>query len=125
VTLAEEATTQPLSQEQNEERLDTNEENRLPAPNFHALFFKTMFLVAGLLVATAAALYLLKKAQARFFNIKGEADILIIERRSLSPKTQIFLLSVKGKEIIVVESAHQISMHSVQMIKGLQDREIV
>lgn len=88
------------------------EEREHATPNFHALFFKTMLLVGGLLAATTAGLYLLKRTQARFFQAKGEADIQILERRSLSPKTQVFLLSIKGKELVVVESAHQIHMHS-------------
>ena len=73
-----------------------------------------MFLVGGLLLVTAGGLYLLKKTQARFSNIKGQEDIQILERRTLSPKTQLFLLSVKGKDTLIVESAHQITIHQIQ-----------
>ena len=110
---------------QTQEQKDLMEENHVTTPNFHALFFKTMFLVGGILIAATAGLYLLKKAQNRFINGKGEADILLLERHSLSPKTQVFLLSVKGKEMIVVESAHQISVSLTTITKELDDKEII
>lgn len=111
-TLAEEGITAPPSQEQwIEAEQSTAEETKPAVPNFQSLFIKTMFLVGGLLIAATAGLYLLKKAQSRFFHIKGEADILLLERRALSPKTHVFLLSIKGKEMIVVESAHQVHTH--------------
>ena len=110
----EENAYQPPHQEQlNETSSESMEEAGAISPNFKALFFKSMFLVGGLLIAATCGLYLLKRAQARFFNMKGEAEILIVERHTLTPKTQVFLLSVKGKDMMVVESAHQISIQPV------------
>ena len=123
--LAEEKSTTPPSPEQwIETDRSASEETKVPVPNFKSLFIKTMFLVGGLLIAATAGLYLLKKAQNRFFHIKGEADILLLERRALSPKTHVFLLSVKGKELIVVESAHQVHVHSLPLHNEAQTERV-
>ena len=82
-------------------------------PSFQALFVKTMVLVFFLLALATAGLFLLKKVQFRGLKSQGQPEIALIEKRSLSPKTTLFLLSIKGKDWVVIESANQVQFKSI------------
>lgn len=92
---------------------EKKEDQKPLAPSFQALFAKTMILVFFLLALATGGLILLKKTQSRFFKPQNQGDIAILEKRSLSPKTQLFLLTVKGKDLILVESAHTVTITPV------------
>lgn len=96
---------------------DKKESDNTPAPSFQALFAKTMVLVFFLLALATGGLILLKKTQNRFFKNQPETNIAILEKRALSQKTQLFLVSIKGEEFLLIESAHSTSLTPISSTK--------
>lgn len=97
--------------------IDKKESENTPAPSFQALFAKTMVLVFFLLALATGGLILLKKTQNRFFKNQPETNIAILEKRALSQKTQLFLVSIKGEEFLLIESAHSTSLTPISSTK--------
>jgi flagellar biogenesis protein FliO len=62
----------------------------------------------GLLALVVIGLFLLNRWIKRGRNpLRGkEASLQVLERRQLSAKTTIYLVSVRGKGLVVAESSH-------------------
>ncbi len=77
----------------------------LLGPLLQTLLFIFLF-VAFLLTAT----YLIRRiGRARWNKESQTSDIQILERRSLSPKSALYLIEVKGKQILIGETAETVS----------------
>lgn len=62
----------------------------------------TLGLVIGLILI--AAWFLKRFANARLEQVNNTSAIKVTERRSLSPKTVLYLLELEGKAILIAES---------------------
>jgi len=77
----------------------------LVGPLLQTLLFLGLF-VAFLLTAT----YVIRRiGQVKWNKESTTSDIQIIERRVLSPKSALYLIEVKGKQILVGETAENLS----------------
>jgi|GEM_PF-3416426 len=77
----------------------------LLGPLLQTLLFVFLF-AAFLLTAT----YLIRRlGRAKWNKESLSADIQILERRSLSPKSALYLVEVKGKQILIGETAENLS----------------
>ena len=67
-----------------------------------------MLLTLGMIVGMIFVItwFLKKMLNTRIQQLNTSSDIKILERRSLTPKTAIYLLDVKGKGIIIGESTN-------------------
>lgn len=71
-------------------------------------FVKMLIALAALFVIVIFVIWLLKSfARGRFSRVASR-HIEIIERRSLSPKSVLFLIEVDGARILVAESQHEV-----------------
>jgi flagellar biogenesis protein FliO len=74
-----------------------------------------MLLMLGLLVLLIflASWILRKVVNTRIQQVNDTSDIKVVERRSLTAKTAIYLLQIRDKEIAVAESSNGISLLSI------------
>lgn len=100
-----------------------NPENHTPpeaidflTPLIQTLFFLLLF-VALILTAT---FWIRRLGQMRWNKESQTSDIEILERRSLSPKSALYLIEVKGKQILIGESAEGLT-HIAQFSPTVKD----
>jgi len=77
---------------------------------FYQEFFKMLF-VLGLLVAFLLLLtwFMKRMMNTRIMQQNVESDIKIIERRSLTPKTHIYILDIKGQTVVISDSINGVT----------------
>ena len=79
------------------------------------LFFKTLLMLIGLCTLVIAGGYFLKRiAGGKLKAFTTDGSIQLIERKYLSPKTALWLVEVKSKPLIVVDSQYGVAIHSIQ-----------
>jgi flagellar biogenesis protein FliO len=86
------------------------------------LFFKTLLLLIGLCGLVIAGGYLLKRVaggKLNSFNTNG--GIQLVERKYLSPKTSLWLVEVKNKPFVVIDSQHGVAIHSLNEMPSKED----
>jgi flagellar biogenesis protein FliO len=73
--------------------------------NFMKEFIKMLMTLAAIITVLLVASWLLKRMNnTRIQQINESSEIKILERRSVTAKTSIFLLDIKGRQFAVVES---------------------
>lgn len=80
--------------------------NELPREdNFMKEFMNMMFTLGSIIALLLLASYFLKRVtQTRIQQMNESSLIKILERRTISPKTTVYLLGIKDREYTVVES---------------------
>lgn len=79
------------------------------------LFFKTLVLLVGLCGLVIAGAYLLKRLTGgRLSSFSTDGSIVLLERKYLSPKSSLWLLEVKGRPLVVVDSLYGVAIHSLE-----------
>lgn len=70
--------------------------------------FMKMFFILGAMVAVLLGIswYMKKLTNKRFDQVNDDSYIKVIERRSLSPRSMIYLLDIEGKSFIIGETPH-------------------
>ena len=82
-----------------------------PTPSYEATFFKMILTLAGLLCLVLVTIWALKKfSHGRFGSFGSQKNIVILERKNLSPKTLLYLVEVDGKKILLSESQLEVRM---------------
>jgi len=77
---------------------------------FFSAFLNTMIMLAVVLILIFIASRFLKNlVNTKTQQANNASDIKIIEKRTLSPKSTLYLLNIKGKEIVIAESHTGIS----------------
>lgn len=73
--------------------------------------FMSMLTTLGIIVALVliATWFLKKMVHSRIEQMNTTSIVKIIERRSLNPKTTIFLLDIKGQGVILADSANGVT----------------
>nr|MBS4171517.1 Uncharacterized protein [Neochlamydia sp. AcF95]NGY95035.1 hypothetical protein [Neochlamydia sp. AcF84] len=107
--------THPTSKIEFPPQMDDNEGARF----FHELV--NMLTTLGLIVAVVLiASWIVKKLlRGKIHQLNASSLIKVIDYRSLSPKTAIYLLKIKGKEIILAES-----VNGVTHVGGFESNEL-
>jgi flagellar biogenesis protein FliO len=78
------------------------------------LLIKTVILLAGLVGMLYGGAYLIRRiGGSRFSPQKGSAEIQLIERQFISPKTSVWLIHVQDQPVIVVDSPNGVAVHSL------------
>lgn len=73
--------------------------------DFQEKFFRMIYLLALLVGLMIAASWILKKMmKTRISQMNVESSIKVLETRSLSPKSILYLVEVEGKRMIIAES---------------------
>ena len=85
------------------------EENINATASYEYAFFKMLATLAVLILLFVLSIWLFRRlSQARFGRLSSSKSIKIIERRSLSPKSILYLIEVSGKQILIAESQLEI-----------------
>lgn len=76
------------------------------APDFQESLYQMLTTLGILLAVVIATAYFLKRfLNQRMEQLNADSNIKILERRSLNPKSAIYLVEVEGNKILVGESA--------------------
>ena len=96
---ADPTTPAPVTQEEPIEALE------LHTSSYQALFFKMILALVVILVLATVAIYLMKTlSQTRIQQGNHYKNIKILEKRSISPKSVLYLIEVGGKKLLIGES---------------------
>ena len=73
--------------------------------NFMKEFIKMLLTLASVITILLLVSYLLKKfMNTRIQQINESSLIKILERRTMSPKSSVYILDIKGRQVAIVES---------------------
>lgn len=93
---------------ENIQNSSTNDEGQ----DYGILLKKTGFLLLGLIIVVLATIYLLKRfATNRNLTTNRVSYIKVIERRSISPKTTLYLVELGNRKILFSESQFELRSH--------------
>jgi flagellar biosynthetic protein FliO len=83
-----------------------------PAEDNFTIQLINMLTTLGLFVAFMFAIswFLRRMLNSRMQQANEGSEIKIIERRSVSPKTAIFLMEIRGKNLVIAESSHGVAL---------------
>ncbi|MBI5274274.1 MAG: flagellar biosynthetic protein FliO [Chlamydiales bacterium] len=83
-----------------------------PPSDYASLLKKTVFMVVGLIGLIFLTIYILKKfAINRTMQVNQVKHIKIVERRSISPKTVLYLVQIGDKRTLLSESQFEVRSH--------------
>lgn len=101
--------------------LDPEELRQLPAESldegrFMAEFIY-MLLMLGLLIGVVLfASWLMKRmVNTRLSQLNESSNIKVLEKRTLSPKSSLYLLEIEGKTVLIAESGTHITQLQVDL----------
>lgn len=98
----------------------------LPGPETNRFLseFLSMLTTLGLLISLILliAWFLKRMVNSRQEQVNTTSIIKIIERRSLSPKSVIYLLEVEGKSLVVAESQNGVTFLSQYNVPNEEDK---
>lgn len=81
--------------------------------HFFYQFFNMLFSLGSILVIVLIISWILKRAlNTRMQQLNTNSLIKIIERRALTPKTTLYVLQIKGKDIAIAESLNGVTLLS-------------
>ena len=90
-------------------------------PSYEGAFLKMFLTLIALIVGIFLTVWLLKRlSQGRLSHSSGKT-IQIIEKRSLSPKTMLYLIDVDGKQTLIAES--QLEVKKVMDLEPFEKEE--
>ena len=111
---------QPLCGAENPPQLEAFEEEGSPfqqVSDVRGLFFKTLYLVAGLCGLVVVGGFLLKRLGPKVGSFGNDGAITLVERKYISPKTVVWLVKVNGQPLVVVDSQNGVAIHSLTVEK--------
>lgn len=95
------------------------------APDFQESLYQMLTTLGLLLLVVIGVAYFLKRfLNQRMEQINADSDIKVLERRSLNPKSAIYLIEVEGTKMLVGESASglhdlgKVGANFSQILKG-------
>jgi len=78
---------------------------------YKATFFRTLFVIVGILVVVLIIVWLLKRmSSGRPMMVNHYKNIKILERRPLSPQTILYQLEIGGRQVIIAESKVEVKV---------------
>lgn len=81
----------------------------LPPVNYGWAFFKVFFTLIILGLLLFATLWFLRKLFRDRMQRGSEHQLIqVLDRRMISPKTVLYLVNVRGEEVLLAESQHEI-----------------
>lgn len=103
---------QEFLQEENESSKTPERQSPLDSK---ALLIKTVVLLAGLVGMLYGGAYLVKRmGGGKYAGSGSEGEIQLIERKFLSPKTSVWLISIKKTRIVVIEGQNGVAVHPLE-----------
>lgn len=111
----------PLTQEESKQEMQKEpshfDESYAPylekpdTESFQNKFFRMLFLLTLIIGFMILASFMLKKmTKTRLTNLNVISNIKVLEARTLSPKSILYLIEVKGQNILIAESAAGINL---------------
>lgn len=105
-------TVEPLSSDLTAPSSQTAEEQKTaPMPSYEGTFYKMIGALFLLITVIFGGLWLVRKiSQGRGGLFHHNKSIQILERKPLSPKTMLYVVSVNDKQILIAESQLEVKM---------------
>lgn len=96
----------PKTEEITREALEKTSGTPLTTDDLFVQQFFYMLTILGLLIgAMLAASWVIKRISTnRVEKLNSESDVKILDERSLSPRTQLYVVEVEGKRHLIAES---------------------
>ena len=111
----EETSPTPQSKEMNQEEWRPPHDVHQVTESYEMAFIKTIGVLVGLLVLVILTVWMFRKmSRGRVYGTNVLKSIKILEKRSLSPKSILYLIEVRGKEILIVES--QLDVRNIALL---------
>lgn len=77
--------------------------------SYENAFIKTIVVLVGLVVLIILTVWMFKKvSNGRFKSFNYHKSIKVLEKRPLSPKSMLYLVDVRGKEVLIAESQFEV-----------------
>lgn len=100
----------------------SSQDDSTPKEDYAVVLKKTAFTIVGLMVMVFLTIFFLRRFSShRNFQTNHLKHIKIIEKRSLSPKTILYLVEIGGKKMVLSES--QLETRAITEIKDFSDEE--
>lgn len=87
--------------------------------SYHYAFIRMLLSLLGLLVLVIGTFWVLKRISKGKFRFGSHKAIQILEKRSLSPKTLLYIVEIEGKQILLSES--QLEVRSLSTLEPKAD----
>lgn len=89
-------------------------EENMPPSNFHKTFIRMLISLALIIILVFVTFWAFRKMmRTKQMQANSNKTIKILERRTLSPKTVLYLLEVKNKKILLSESQLEVRSHKL------------
>lgn len=79
-----------------------------PLPSYEGAFLKMALTFVAVIVGIIGTVWFMRKLSGGRFGSGSGQSIKIIERKSLSPKTMLYIIEVDGKQAVITESQLEI-----------------
>jgi len=89
-------------------------EDSLPPSDFHKTFIRMIISLALIIILVFVTFWAFRRMmRAKQMQANNQKAIKIIERRSLSPKTVLYLIDINNKKILLSESHLEVRSHKI------------
>ena len=75
-----------------------------PLPSYEGAFLKMAITFVAVIVGIVATIWFMRKLSGGRFGAASGQGIKVIEKKSLSPKTMLYVIEVGGKQTVIAES---------------------
>ena len=76
--------------------------------SYEGAFIRMLVTLLGLVLLVFLTFWILRRLGKGKFSFGGDKMINVIERKSLSPKTSLFIIEIEGKRVLVSESQFEV-----------------
>jgi flagellar protein FliO/FliZ len=95
-----------------------------PGNTFEKSFMQTLLVLIGLLLLILFGVWLIKKfSGSRMRQVNAGKTIKILERRPLSHKSMLYLIDIRGKQILLAES--QLEVRPISNLEWIDEEKSV
>ncbi len=89
----------------------------LPEPEYKSTFIKMLFTLIGLIALIIITFWLFKRLiRTKVHQANSNKIIQVLEKRSISPKTMLYLIEVEGERIVIAES--QLEVKAIKELRS-------
>jgi len=88
--------------------LETQTTSPEPLPSYEGAFLKMALTFVAVIVGIIGTIWFMRKLSGGRFGTGSGQAIKIVEKKSLSPKTMLYVIEVDGKQTVIAESQLEI-----------------
>jgi flagellar biogenesis protein FliO len=90
--------------------------------NYGSSIFKIYILLFGLIIIALIALFILKKKLPKKFDSQfSEKQILVLEKKRLSPKLTVHLIEIENEKFLIAEHMQSVEIKNISQNNKLNE----